>query len=83
VGMGVHMGVDKIMCSVCECDVAQALVCVHVCGVIDGEMKEHESTTVYNTFHNVYAIEWKDGPAQPPRLASYSPHHTAKWNETL
>ena len=33
------MGVDKIMCNVCECDVAQALVCVHVCGVIDGEMK--------------------------------------------
>ncbi len=56
------------MCSVC--DVAQALVCVHVCGVIGGEMKEHESTTVYNTFHNVYAIEWKDGPAQPPRQVS-------------
>ena len=67
--MGVHMGVDKIMCSVCECDVEQALVCVHVCGVTGGEMKEHESTTVYNTFHNVFAIEWKDGPAQPPRLA--------------
>ena len=78
-----HMGVDKIMCSVCECDVAQALVCVHVCGVIGGEMKEYKSTTVYNKFHNVFAIEWKDGPAQPPRLTSYSPHHTAKGNETL
>ena len=28
------MGVHKIWCSVYECDVAQALVCVHVCGVI-------------------------------------------------
>ena len=71
------------MCIVCECDVAQALECVHLCGVIGGEMKEHESTTVYNTFHNVYAIEWNDGPVQPPRLVSYSPHHTAKWNKTL
>ena len=43
----------NIMCSICECDVAQAIVCVHVCGVMDGEMKENPSTTVYNTFHNV------------------------------
>ena len=28
------MGVHKIWCSVYECDVAQALVCVHVWGVI-------------------------------------------------
>ena len=33
--------------------------------------------------HNVYAIEWNAGPAQPPRLVSYSPRHTVKWNKTL
>ena len=34
----------------CDCDAVQALVWVHVCGVIGGEMKEHKSTTVYNAF---------------------------------
>ena len=35
---GIHMGVHKTLCSVCVCDIAQALVCVLVCGVIGGGM---------------------------------------------